>query len=89
VWRGHPVESYYYYTHRQTDLWSTQAEGEGIVLKAAWPRCSNSSVVSYPFWEPGRTPLNVGLPSAWDSVDGDHIFPSVSLESFLTGDSYE
>jgi len=28
-----------------------------------------------PLGEPGRTPLYVGLPSAWDSVDGDLVFP--------------
>ena len=65
---GHCLESYYYYTRRQTGLWYTQAQWEDIVLKAAWHRGSNSSVVSEPFWEPGRTPLNVGLPSAWGSV---------------------
>jgi hypothetical protein len=44
VWIGHSVEGYYY-TRRQTGLWSTQAQGEGIVLKAAWHGVSNSSVV--------------------------------------------
>lgn len=71
---GHSVEGYYY-TRRQTGLWSTQALGEGIVLKVAWHRGSNSTVVSDPLWELGRTPLNVDVPSAWGSVDGDHVFP--------------
>jgi hypothetical protein len=73
VWMGHSVEGYYY-TRTQTGLWSTQAEEEGIVLKAAWHWGSNSSVVSDASGEPGRIPLNVGLPSAWASVDGDHVF---------------
>jgi len=32
---------------------------------------SNSSVAKDPLGEPGRTPLYVGLPSKWYSVDGD------------------
>jgi len=27
--------------------------------------------------EPGRTPLYVGLPSAWGSMDGDHMFSPI------------
>jgi hypothetical protein len=73
VWMGHYVEGYYY-TRRQTGLWFTQTQGEGIVLKVAWHRVSNSSVVSDPFGKPGSSPLNVGLPSAWGSVDGGHVF---------------
>jgi len=45
------------------------------VLKVAWHRGSNSTVVNDPFWELGRTPLNVDVPFAWGSVDGDHVFP--------------
>jgi len=56
-------------------FWSTQANLEVIVLKAAWKWGSSSSVVSNPLVEPGRTPLYLGLPSSRDSVDGDHIFP--------------
>ena len=71
-------------------LLHTQANGplvypgsrEDIVLKAAWHRGSNSSVVSDPFWEPGRTPLNAGLPSAWVSVDGDQVFPLFRWRAF-------
>jgi hypothetical protein len=58
----------------QTGLWSTQANAEGIVLKAAWHWGSNSSVINDPVGEQGHTPLYVGLPSAWDSVDGNRMF---------------
>jgi hypothetical protein len=49
-------------------LWSTQAKVERIVPKAArhWGR--DSSVVNDSLGQPGRTPLYVGLPSAWDSL---------------------
>jgi len=47
---------------------------EGIVPKAAWRWGRDSSVVNDPLGEPGRTPLYVGLPSAWGSVDGDLMF---------------
>ena len=73
MWMGHSVDCYYY-TPRQTGLWSTQVQGEVLMLKAAWHRGSNSSVVSDPFGESGRTPLNVGIPSAWNSVDCVHVF---------------
>jgi hypothetical protein len=55
-------------------LWSTQAKLEGIVLKAAWQWGRYCSVVNDPLGKPGRTPLYVGLPSTWGSVDGDQIF---------------
>ena len=32
------------------------------------------SVVNDPLGQPGRTPLYVGLPSAWGSVEGDLMF---------------
>ena len=62
-------------------------QGEGIVLKAAWHWCSNSIVINFPIVEPGHTALYVGLPSTRGSMDSDHKFPSVSCESFLTGES--
>jgi len=34
----------------------------------------DSSIVNHPLGEPGHTPLYVGLPSAWGSVDGDLMF---------------
>jgi hypothetical protein len=52
-------------------LWSTQAKEEGFVLKAAWHCGSDSSVVNDPLGEPGCTPLYVGLPFMWGSMDGD------------------
>jgi hypothetical protein len=57
-----------------TGLWSTQTKVEGIVLQAAWHWGSDSSVIKDPLGEPGCTPLHVGLPSTWGSVDGDCIF---------------
>ena len=42
--------------------------------KAAWHWGRDSSVVSDPLWEPGRTTLYIGLSSAWGSVEGDLIF---------------
>jgi len=73
VWRRYPVQGYYD-THWLTRLWSTQANVEGIILKAAWHWGSGSSVINNPFAEPCHTPLNVGLPSAWASMDGDRMF---------------
>jgi hypothetical protein len=58
-------------------VWSTQAKVEGIVLKAAWHGGIDSSVVDNPLGEPGWTPLYVGLPSAWGSVDGDFRFSPI------------
>jgi len=65
--------------------WSTQAK----VLKATLQWGSDSSVVSHLLGELGRTPLHVGLPSAWGSVDGDRIFSTCFLGqlSSLNGDS--
>ena len=73
MWRGYPVEDYYD-KRWLTGLWSTQAEVEGIVLKAAWHWGRDSSVVKDPLGEPGRTPVCVGLPSTCGSVDGDCVF---------------
>ena len=72
---------------RLTGLWSTQAKVEGIVLKAAWHCGSHGSVVNGPLGEPRRTPLCVGLPSAWGSVDGDRMFSQFWWEGSLTADS--
>jgi len=68
-------------------VWSPQAKVGGTVLKAAWHWGSDSSVVKEPLREPGRTSLYVGLPSAWGSVDGDHMFSPFSWADSLTGDS--
>jgi len=72
---------------RLTGLWSTQAKVEGIVLKAAWHCGSDGNIVNGPLVEPGRTPLYVGLLSAWGSVDGDRMFSPFWWEGSLTGDS--
>ena len=50
---------------------STQAKVEGIVPRAAWHWGRESSVINDPLGEPGHTPLYVGLPFAWGSMDGD------------------
>ena len=86
MWRGYPVEGYYD-TRWLTRFWSAQAKVEGIVLKAAWHWSSDSGVVNEPLGEPGLTPLYVGLPSTWGSVNSDHMFSPLSWEGFLTGDS--
>jgi hypothetical protein len=57
-----------------TGHWSTQAKVAGIVPKAAWHWGRESSVVNDPLGQPGCTPLNVGPPSAWGSVDSDLTF---------------
>jgi hypothetical protein len=73
VWRVCPVEGYYN-IRQLTGLWSTQAKVEGIVLKATRHWVSDSRVINDPLGEPGRTPLYVGLVSAWGSVDSDCMF---------------
>jgi hypothetical protein len=73
LWRLYPVKGCYD-TRWPTGLRSTQAKVEGIVPRAAWHWGSNNSDVNDPLGEPGRTPLYVGLPSAWGSVDGGLIF---------------
>ena len=71
-WRGYPFEGYHD-TCWPTGLCSTQAKLEGM-LKAAWHWGSDNSVVNDPLGEPGCTPLYVGLPSTWGSVEGDRTF---------------
>ena len=85
MWRGHTVEGYYD-TRSQTGLWCTQAKVEGV-LEAAWHWGSDSSVVNDPLVEQGHTPLYVGLPYAWGSVDCDSMFSPISWDGSLTGDS--
>jgi hypothetical protein len=75
LWRAYPDEGYYD-TGWLMGLWSTQAQVEGIVPKAAWHWGRHSSVINNPLGEPGHTPLYVGLLSAWGPVDSDQIlFP--------------
>jgi hypothetical protein len=87
VWGGGYPDEGYYDTCWLTGLWSTQAMVEGIVLKAAWHWGSECSVVKDPLGEPGRTPLHVGLPSTWDSVDGDQILSPFLVGGLLIGES--
>jgi hypothetical protein len=75
MWCVYPEEGYYD-TRRLTGLWSTQAKVEGIVVKAAWHWGNDSTVVNAPLGEIGRTPLYVGLPPAWGSMEGDYVFPA-------------
>ena len=80
MWRGYSVEGYYD-TRWLTGLWSTQAKVEGILQKVTWHWGRDSSGVNYRHpGEAGRTPMYVGLPYAWGSVDGDLCFPPVSWE---------
>ena len=82
MWTVHPVEGYCD-TCWPTGLWSIPAKVEGIVLKAAWHWGSNRRVVNVSLGVSGRTPLYVGLPSVWDSVDGDRMFPPYSMGDLL------
>ena len=82
--RAHSDEGCYD-TRWLTGLWSTQAKVEGTVLKAAWHWVRGYSVVNDPLGEPGCTPLYVGLPSTWGSVDGDQMFSPFSWEGSLLG----
>jgi hypothetical protein len=49
---------------------------DGIVSRVPCHWGSNSSVVNNPPGDPDRTPLYVGLPSTWGSVDSDYVFPA-------------
>jgi hypothetical protein len=71
-----------------TGLWSTQAKVEGIVLKAAWHWGRDCSVVNNLLGEPGCTPLYVGLPSTWGSMDGNLMFSPFFVGGLLIGDSH-
>jgi len=84
--RAHPDESCYD-TGWLMGLWSTKAKVEGIVLKAAWHWGRDCYVVNDPLGEPGHTPLYVGLPSTWGSVDGDQMFSPFFMCGLLIGDS--
>jgi len=85
LWRAHPDEGCHD-TGWLTGLWSTQAKVEGIVLKAAWHWGRDSSVLNDPLGEPGLTPLYVGLPSTWGSVEGDLTFFPFFVGGPLFGD---
>jgi hypothetical protein len=73
LWRVYP-DGGCYDSHWLTGLWSTEAKVEGIVLRAAWHWGRDSSVVNDPLGELSRTPLYVGLPAPWASVEGDLMF---------------
>jgi hypothetical protein len=57
------------------------------MLEAAWYWGSDSSVINDPLEEQGHTPLYVGLPSTWGSVDGDLMFFPILEEGSFLGDS--
>jgi len=84
VWRVYPTEGCYDKCGL-TGLWSTQVKVEGIMLKAAWHWGRDCSIVNDPLGEPGCTPLYVGLPSAWGSVEGDCMFFSILWEGSFLG----
>ena len=86
MWRVHPVEGYKN-TRWLTELRSTQAKMEGIVLKAAWHWGGDSSVVYDHLGEPGHTPLYVGLPSACESMDSECMLSPHFVGGLLFGDS--
>jgi hypothetical protein len=73
VSRVYHVEGYYE-RHWLTGLWSAQAKLEGTMLKAARHCGRDCNVINDPLGEPGRTPLYVGLQSAWGYVGGDRMF---------------
>jgi hypothetical protein len=73
LWCVYPDEGYYD-TRWLTELWSTEAKVEGIVLKAAWPWGSNSSVVNDLLGEPA-SPLYVGLRARGDPWTVTKWFP--------------
>jgi hypothetical protein len=66
-------------TRWQMGFWSTQA--------AAWHWGSDSSVVNDPLGEPARTPLYVGLLSAWGSLDGNYTSSLCCVRGLPFGDS--
>jgi len=70
-----------------TGLWSTQAKMKGIMLKVAWHWGRDCSVINDPLGEPGCTPLYVGLPSTWGSVDSDQMISLFFMGGLLVGDS--
>ena len=86
MWRANPDEGCYD-TRWLRGLWSTQSKVEGIVLKVALHWGRDCSVVNDPLGVPGRTPLTVGLPSTWGSVDGDQMFSPFFVGGLLIWDS--
>ena len=86
MWKAHPDEGCYD-TRWLMGLWSTQAKVEGIMLMAAWHWGRDCSVINDPLGEPGRTPLYVGLPSTWGSVDVYQMFSLFFMGGLLIGDS--
>ena len=84
LWRVYP-DGGWHDTCWLMGLWSTQAKVEGIVPKAAWHWGRDSSVVNDPLRELGCIPLNVDLPSAWSSVDGDLMFYPICTRALFLG----
>jgi hypothetical protein len=44
------------------------------VLKAAWHWGIDSSAINDPLGEPGHTPLYLGLPFAWGTMESERMF---------------
>jgi len=57
-----------------TGLWSTQTKVEGIVPRAPWHWVEIAVLLTIPLGKQAALPLYVGLPSAWDSLNGELIF---------------
>ena len=68
-----------------TGLWSIQAKLEGIVPRATWHWSKISTVINVHLGVPGRTPLNVDLPSAWGSFDGELVFSHFIVRVLFVG----
>jgi hypothetical protein len=60
-------------------------DNEDMIKIEELNKALNSSVINDPLGEPGHTPLYVGLPSTWGSVDGDQMFSRFSWEGSLLG----
>jgi len=56
------------------------------MLEAAWHWGTDCSVINDPLGEPGHTPLYVGLPAMWSSMDSDQMFPLFFVVGLLIGD---
>jgi hypothetical protein len=82
VWRGYCVEGYYN-TCWITELWSTQANVESIILKAAWHWDTDSSVINDPHGEPRHTLLCLRSSVHVGPVNGNCIFSPHFMGEFF------
>ena len=73
MWTAYRVQGYFA-AGCLTDLWSTQAKVEDIVLGTGWRWSSDSSVLKVPLGEPGHALFCIGFPSSLGSADDDLMF---------------